>query len=117
MTCTIVNHTASNEIDTNTHETIEEPAGAFYVWARLPISDSEDFVRWMLESFQLDGETTMVAPGSGFYTREGQGQNEIRIACVLEPPRLQRAMQILAEGLETYRKARAQAPSASAQTG
>ena len=80
----------------------QRPAGAFYVWAKLPVENSEDFVRWMLEEFSLDGETTMVAPGSGFYVREGAGGNEIRIACVLEPERLARAMQVLSAGLRAY---------------
>ena len=78
------------------------PEGAFYQMARLPVDDSEAFVRFMLEDFSLDGQTTMVAPGGGFYAKAGRGNDEVRIAYVLNEADLARAMHILAEGLKAY---------------
>ena len=80
----------------------ERPAGAFYVMARLPVDDTEDFARWMLTSFADRAETVMVAPGPGFYATPGAGHDEIRIAYVLEVPKLKRAMELLQKGMETY---------------
>lgn len=82
---------------------MRRPEGAFYVWARLPLADAEHFVRWMLDEFALDGETTMVAPGTGFFVGEG-GRDQVRLACVLEPELLRRAMQVFTAGLRTYRQ-------------
>jgi aspartate aminotransferase len=79
-----------------------KPHGAFYIMAKLPIEDIEDFARWMLTDFNLDGETTMIAPGPGFYATPNQGRDEARIAYVLNVDDLKRAMQILAKGIETY---------------
>ena len=79
------------------------PQGAFYVMARLPVEDAEAFVRWLLTDFQLDGETTMMAPGNGFYATPGAGRDEVRIAYVLEEAKLRRAMHIIAAGLRAYR--------------
>ena len=78
------------------------PEGAFYQMARLPVDDSEAFVRFMLEDFSLDGKTTMVAPGGGFYAAEGRGLDEVRIAYVLNKEDLAEAMQILAAGITAY---------------
>jgi aspartate aminotransferase len=58
----------------------------------------------MLNEFNLDGETTMVAPGAGFYATPGRGNDEIRIAYVLEEPKLVRAVEVLKAGLEAYAK-------------
>lgn len=80
----------------------EKPTGAFYVVAKLPIEDAEDFVIWMLKEFDVDGETVMFAPAAGFYSTEGLGLNEIRIAYVLNEDSLKRAMNILKLGLEKY---------------
>lgn len=80
----------------------EKPTGAFYVVAKLPIEDAEDFVIWMLKDFDLDGETVMFAPAAGFYSTPGLGKNEIRIAYVLNEDSLKKAMQILKVGLEQY---------------
>ncbi len=80
------------------------PNGAFYVMARLPIDSSEKFAKYMLTDFNLDGETTMVAPGDGFYATPGKGLDEIRIACVLNTKDLKRAMHVLIEGVKEYRK-------------
>ena len=81
-----------------------KPSGAFYIMAKLPVKDIEDFAKWMLTDFSLDGETTMIAPGPGFYATPGKGQDEARIAYVLNVDDLKKAMGILAEGIETYNK-------------
>ncbi len=81
-----------------------KPNGAFYIMAKLPVADIEDFARWMLTDFNLDGETTMIAPGPGFYATPGKGQDEARIAYVLNVDDLKRAMRALAQGVETYSK-------------
>ena len=82
----------------------EKPEGAFYLICRLPVEDANDFLIWMLEEFEADGETVMAAPADGFYATEGLGKNEIRIAYVLEADKLERAIQILAQGLEAYHR-------------
>ena len=83
-----------------------KPSGAFYIMAKLPVKDVEDFARWMLTDFSLDGATTMVAPGPGFYCTPGKGCDEARIAYVLEVEHLRKAMRILAAGIEAYNKRR-----------
>ncbi|MBE0635382.1 pyridoxal phosphate-dependent aminotransferase, partial [Candidatus Bipolaricaulota bacterium] len=84
-----------------------KPEGAFYIFVKLPQIDcSESFVKFMMNDFNLDGETTMVAPGAGFYASEGVGHDEIRIAYVLEEPKLVRAVEVLKAGLEAYAKTR-----------
>ena len=84
-----------------------KPEGAFYFVARLPVQDGEDFARWMLTDFQLDGGTVMVAPAQGFYATPGLGANEVRIAYVLKAEDLRAAVRILAAGLQAYGAARA----------
>ena len=80
-----------------------KPEGAFYIFVKFPqLDDSEEFVKFMLNDFNLDGETTMVAPGAGFYATEGKGHDEVRIAYVLEEPKLIRAVEILKAGLAAY---------------
>jgi aspartate aminotransferase len=86
------------------------PEGAFYVMASLPLDDAEDFVRWLLTDFQLAGETTMLAPGNGFYATPGAGRSEVRIAYVLKQDDLRRAMGVIAAGLRAYRSSAATAP-------
>ena len=78
------------------------PGGAFYCFARFPISDSEDFCRWLLEDFEYEGATVMLAPGPGFYATPGLGRDEVRIAYVLNVDDLRRAMECLAEALRVY---------------
>ena len=78
------------------------PKGAFYMMAALPIDDAEKFQKWLLEEFEDNGETVMFAPGSGFYSTPGKGANEIRIAYVLKQKDLERAMDLLALGIEKY---------------
>jgi aspartate aminotransferase len=80
----------------------EKPEGAFYMVAKLPVEDVEEFLIWMLESFDIEGETVMAAPAEGFYKTRGLGKNELRIAYVLEEEPLTKAMRILSEGLHKY---------------
>lgn len=82
---------------------VEEPMGAFYVMASLPVDNSDKFQRWLLESFDDHGETVMFAPGAPFYETPGKGINEVRIAYVLEKGELERAMELLAKGIAQYR--------------
>ena len=79
-----------------------KPKGAFYVIAKLPISDGEHFAKWMLEDFNVDGETVMFAPAEGFYATEGLGKNEVRLAYILNEESLRKAMSIFRQGLEKY---------------
>jgi len=83
-----------------------KPSGAFYIMAKLPVKDIEDFSQWMLTDFSSEGETTMIAPGPGFYATPGKGQDEARIAYVLNVDDLKKAMRILAKGIETYNSGR-----------
>ncbi len=78
------------------------PMGAFYTVAKLPVDNSDDFCRWCLEEFDLDGETVMMAPASGFYTTPGIGHDQVRIAYVLNKDDLARALLILRKALEAY---------------
>ena len=78
------------------------PMGAFYTIAELPVDNTENFARWMLESFRIDNETTMVTPAASFYKTPGKGLNHARIAYVLEIPEMEKAIRILAEGLAQY---------------
>ncbi len=82
----------------------EKPTGAFYVMAKLPIDDSDVFAKWMLTDFKLNNETTMVAPGAGFYATPGLGKQEVRLAYVLNENDLTKAMEILAAGIKEYRR-------------
>ena len=81
-----------------------KPAGAFYVMAKLPISDSEDFAKFMLAEFSHDRKTVMVAPGPGFYATPGKGSDECRIAYVLNTESLKDAMGILKLGVEAFNR-------------
>jgi aspartate aminotransferase len=80
----------------------EKPSGAFYVMATLPVDSSETFCKWMLTDFSHNGATVMMAPGPGFYVTPGKGEQEVRIAYVLEEPQLDKAMDALAAGLIAY---------------
>ncbi len=82
---------------------VEEPMGAFYVMASLPVDDSDKFQRWLLEEFDDAGETVMFAPGAPFYETPGSGISEVRIAYVLKKEDLERAMDLLAKGIARYR--------------
>lgn len=82
----------------------KKPAGAFYIIAKLPIADAEDFVIWMLTEFAIDGETVMSAPAQGFYATDGLGKDELRLAYILNQQDLKKAMYIFGEGLKAYQK-------------
>lgn len=79
-----------------------KPFGAFYTVAELPVDNSENFAKWLLTEFRMDNETVMVTPAASFYRTPGEGVNQVRIAYVLEVPRLKKAMAILAEALKQY---------------
>ena len=81
-----------------------KPLGAFYCIAELPVNDSEDFAKWLLESFQINNKTLMIAPAEGFYSTKGFGKNQIRIAYVLNENQLKDAILILKNGLNEYKK-------------
>jgi aspartate aminotransferase len=83
---------------------VEEPMGAFYVMASLPVDDSDKFQQWLLEVFDDNGDTVMFAPGAPFYETPGKGINEVRIAYVLEQEKLERAIDLLAKGISRYQK-------------
>ena len=78
------------------------PMGAFYTVAELPVDNTENFAKWMLETFRLDNETTMVTPAASFYKTPGKGLNHARIAYVLEIPEMEKALKCLEEGLKQY---------------
>ena len=79
-----------------------KPKGAFYTVVTLPVDDADRFAQWLLEEFEYNNQTVMVAPGSGFYSTSGLGKNEVRIAYVLKIEDLENAMMILAEALKVY---------------
>ena len=81
---------------------VSRPKGAFYCIAELPVDDADDFAQWMLEKFNDQGETVMVAPASGFYSTPGSGKNQIRIAYVLNKESLVRSVELLKLALEQY---------------
>ena len=83
---------------------VEEPMGAFYVMASLPVDNADKFQRWLLEKFNDRGDTVMFAPGAPFYETPGKGINEVRIAYVLKQQDLERAMDVLARGIAIYQK-------------
>jgi aspartate aminotransferase len=80
----------------------KKPEGAFYIVLALPVRDADDFAKWLLSDFRFNGETTMVAPAGGFYSSEGLGKNQIRLAYVLNKEDLRKAINIIREGLKIY---------------
>jgi len=82
---------------------VANPKGAFYCIAELPVKNSDHFAQWLLESFDVNGETVMVAPAAGFYSSPGVGLNQIRIAYVLKKDSLIKAVNIIKEALKTYK--------------
>ncbi|MDN3547859.1 pyridoxal phosphate-dependent aminotransferase [Mucilaginibacter aquaedulcis] len=78
------------------------PGGAFYVVAKLPIDNADNFCQWMLETFSYQNQTVMMAPATGFYSTPGAGYNEVRMAYVLNKEDLQNAMICLEEALKVY---------------
>ncbi len=83
---------------------VTKPKGAFYCIAQLPIDNADDFAQWLLESYDLNNETVMVAPAAGFYSTPGMGLNQVRIAYVLNKKDLITAVNILKEALLVYNK-------------
>ncbi|WP_079715808.1 pyridoxal phosphate-dependent aminotransferase [Parapedobacter luteus] len=78
------------------------PGGAFYVVAQLPIDDADSFCQWILEHFEYQNQTVMMAPASGFYSTSNAGRNEVRLAYVLNANDLNKALLCLEKGLEAY---------------
>ena len=81
---------------------VPQASGAFYMTVRLPVDNTETFCQWILEDFQHDGATVMMAPAGGFYATPGLGLDEVRIAYVLQESDLEKAMACLAEALRVY---------------
>lgn len=79
-----------------------KPSGAFYIMAKFPVEDIERFAEWMLTDFSEGNETTMVAPGPGFYATPGRGTQEARLAYVLNASDCRRAVQLVARGIEEF---------------
>jgi aspartate aminotransferase len=77
--------------------------GAFYAMVQLPVESAEDFCHWLLDEFEHEGKTVMLAPGAGFYATPGLGADQVRIAYVLNQEDLRSAMACLAAGLKAYR--------------
>ncbi len=78
------------------------PGGAFYAMAKLPIDDCDHFCQWLLESFEYNGATIMLAPATGFYSTPGLGKNEVRLAYVLNTEAINAAMDCLEVALHQY---------------
>jgi aspartate aminotransferase len=79
-----------------------KPKGAFYCVAEFPVEDADDFCQWLLESFEFEGQTVMMAPCSGFYATQGLGKSQARIAYVLEKDALRNALKCLEAALQVY---------------
>ncbi len=79
-----------------------KPKGAFYAVARLPIDDSDKFCQWLLEGFEYNNQTVMLAPATGFYSTCGLGKDEVRISYVLKVEDLKMSMKCLEEALKVY---------------
>jgi len=86
--------------------TFNVPAGAFYLMARLPVEDAEDFCRFLLAEFSMNGTTIMLTPGAGFYSTPDRGKDEVRIAYCIESAKIEQSVAILARALEQYAGAR-----------
>lgn len=79
-----------------------KPSGAFYCVAKFPVDDAEKFCQWLLEDFEYEGATVMMAPANGFYSTKGSGKQEARIAYVLNQDSLHKAVKVLEEALKVY---------------
>lgn len=79
-----------------------KPSGAFYCVAKFPVDDAEKFCQWLLEDFEYQGATVMMAPANGFYSTKGSGTQEARIAYVLNQDSLHKAVKVLEEALKVY---------------
>lgn len=78
------------------------PGGAFYAVAELPIDDADNFCQWILEDFEYQRQTVMLAPATGFYATKGNGKNQVRLAYVLKTDDLKNALMCLTEALKVY---------------
>lgn len=96
-------NTLINELQSIAGVKVAKPKGAFYCIAELPIKNSDHFAQWLLEHFDVDNETVMVAPAGGFYSTSGVGLNQIRIAYVLKKESLIKAVNIIKEALKVYK--------------
>lgn len=96
-------NTLINELQQIKGVKVAKPKGAFYCVVELPVSDTEKFAQWLLETFHSNNETIMVAPASGFYSTKGEGKNQVRIAYVLNKTDLIRSVAILKEALAVYK--------------
>jgi aspartate aminotransferase len=79
-----------------------KPSGAFYCIAKLPIDNADKFCQWLLEEFNYNKQTVMLAPATGFYSTPGAGLNEVRIAYILNRTDLKNALMCLDEALKVY---------------
>jgi len=79
-----------------------EPKGAFYCMVKLPVDNTDKFAQWLLEEFDHNNQTVMIAPGSGFYTSPGLGKDQARLAYVLNVEKLAKSVEVLAEALKVY---------------
>jgi aspartate aminotransferase len=79
-----------------------KPKGAFYCIAELPIDDSDIFCQWMLETFEYNNQTVMMAPATGFYSKPEPGRKQVRLAYVLNKESLQASVEVLREALKVY---------------
>jgi len=92
------------ELQSITGITYYKPEGAFYIIIGLPIKDSEHFAKWLIEEFEYEKETILLAPAQGFYVTPGKGMNEVRLAFMLNEKGLRRALTIIRLALEVYKK-------------
>lgn len=79
-----------------------KPSGAFYCVAKFPVDDAEKFCQWLLEDFEFEGQTVMMAPANGFYSTPGSGKQEARLAYVLNKESLKKSVRCLEEALKVY---------------
>ena len=98
--------TLINELNKIEGVLVIKPKAAFYCIAQLPVDNTEDFAQWLLESYDFNGETVMVAPAAGFYSTPGMGLNQVRIAYVLKKEDLIRAVGVLKEAIPIYNSTR-----------
>ena len=95
-------HAAVDALSTIPGVVVSSPAGGFYLLAKLPVADAEDFATFMLTDFSYEGATTFVAPAAGFYMHRESGRSTIRIAFVLKEADTREAIRVLGEGLKEY---------------
>ena len=91
-----------NELNKIDGVVVKSPKAAFYCIAQLPIDNADDFAQWLLETYEFNGETVMVAPAAGFYSTPGVGLNQVRIAYVISKEELIKAVHILKEAIKEY---------------